>query len=42
MNVPENNAGEELLEASQRVEANTATGDTGRRFILKRWWRYRT
>lgn len=38
MNVPENNAGEELLEASQRVEANTATGATGRRFILKRWW----
>lgn len=38
MNVPENNAGEELLEASQRVEANTATEDTGRRFILKRWW----
>jgi len=39
MNAPENNVGEELLEAASRLEeTNTSIGDTGRRFILKRWW----
>lgn len=39
MNAPENNVGEELLEAASRLEeTNTSIGDTGRRLILKRWW----